>query len=142
MIILDANVLLYAYDSGAEGHVEVRRWLAHQFRSNEMIGLPWISLWAFLRVSTNLRVHRSPLSLKEAFEAIEEILRMPRAHLIQPGPNHCEILQRLANSAQANGPRMTDAVLAAIAVEQGATLASTDRDFARFADLDWVNPLG
>lgn len=141
MVILDANILLYAYDDKSAEHARVREWLDQQLKANEAIGLPWISLWAFLRIATNPRVTRTPLALAEAFEIIEEIQAMPRAMLVQPGPHHIEILQRLAMAAHAAGPRITDATLAAIAIEHGAKLASTDRDFARFQGLNWINPL-
>lgn len=141
MIVLDANILLYAYDDQAAEHGRIREWLAQQLRANEATGLPWISLWAFLRIATNPRITRTALALKEAFEIIEEIRSMPRAMLVQPGPQHAEILQHLAIGAHAAGPRITDATLAAIAIEHGAKLASTDRDFARFQGLNWINPL-
>lgn len=141
MTVLDANILLYAYDSDCKEHGRISAWLSDQFRSGEAIGLTWIALWAFLRISTNTRINRSPLPLEEAFEVIREIQQMPRANLIQPGPEHAVILERLARGAQAHGPRFTDATLAAIAVENGAKLASTDRDFSRFRELKWVNPL-
>jgi toxin-antitoxin system PIN domain toxin len=141
MTILDANVLLYVYDEASPQHSKVRAWLTDQVARRETLGLPWISLWAFLRISTNIRIQRTPLSLREAFEVVEEVLRIPGAAVIQPGPLHCGIMERLAIAGQANGPRMTDAILAALAVEHGAKLASTDQDFARFEELRWVNPL-
>jgi toxin-antitoxin system PIN domain toxin len=141
MTILDANVLLYAYDETSAQHPKVSIWLTEQIARREVIGLPWISLWAFLRVATNLRIQRTPLSLSEAFEVIEEIQRIPNAVIVQPGPLHAGILRSVATTGQATGPRMTDAILAALAVEHGAKLASTDQDFARYAELNWVNPL-
>jgi uncharacterized protein len=141
MIILDANILLYAYDDKAAEHERVRRWLVRQFDAREAIGLPWVSICAFLRIATNPRINRTPLSLEEAFAIVREIQTIPRATLVQPGPQHGDILEGLAIAAQAAGPRMTDATLAAIAIELGAKLASTDRDFARFQGLHWINPL-
>lgn len=141
MIILDANILLYAFDETSPFHGIIRAWLEAQFRNREVIGLPWISLWAFLRVATNQRLNQSALSLAEAFAVIRDIHRMPKAIVVQPGSQHAQILSRIASDAQASGPRMTDAVLAALAIEHGAKLASTDRDFSRFRELKWVNPL-
>ncbi len=141
MTILDANVLLYAYDQSSPHHHEVRTWLTEQIRSREVIGLPWQSLWAFLRVATNARIQRFPLSLPVAFAVIHEVLHMPRSTVVNPGPLHAEILERIAMAGQASGSRITDATLAALAVEHGAKLASTDRDFGRFTELRWVNPL-
>lgn len=141
MTILDANILLYAYDGRAAEHARVRSWLEDLFQEREAIGLPWVSLWAFLRISTNPRITHEPLTLEEAFEVVDEIRKMPRSILIEPEGRHAEILREVAARGQASGPRMTDAVLAALAIENGARLASTDRDFSRFPGLNWVNPL-
>lgn len=142
MTVLDANILLYAYNSESAHHADVRKWLEAQIRAKEALGLPWISLWAFLRISTNPRLSSPPLSLNEAFAIVHEILGMPRASVISPGRAHADLLERVSVEAQAGGARMTDATLAALAIEHGAKLASTDRDFARFKELKWVNPLG
>ena len=141
MTILDANILLYAYDEAAPQNAKTKSWLKGRVENYELIGLPWVSLWAFLRIATNARIQRNPLSLDKAFEKIENMQQLPGATILQPGPRHAEILRRVAGAGMANGPRMTDAVLVALAVEHGATLASTDLDFARFKDVRWVNPL-
>jgi toxin-antitoxin system PIN domain toxin len=141
MILLDANILIYTYDLDSPHHGTARRWLKEQVQASETIGLPWISLWAFLRITTNPRIHQSPFPLAEAFRILREILQIPRAVVVQPGPDHVEILERMASTGQISGSRLTDASLAALAVEHGAVLASTDRDFARFPGLKWINPL-
>jgi uncharacterized protein len=82
-----------------------------------------------------------PVAVPQAFEIIRRITAQPRVTIVEPGPRHAEILQVIAVENQISGPLMTDAVLAALAVEHGATLASTDRGFARFKRLQWVNPL-
>lgn len=141
MIVLDANILLYAYDDRSVHHEPVRAWLQEQLRARESIGLPWVSLWAFLRISTNRRITRSPLTIQEACAVVREVLSIPRAVVLQPGTQHVEILERVAAGGQAGGPRLADAILAALAIEHGARLASTDADFSRFTGLKWVNPL-
>jgi hypothetical protein len=83
----------------------------------------------------------TPITLERAFAKVREMLSLHRAVLVHPGSRHLEILARVAAEGQAAGPRFTGAVFAAIAIEHGATLASTDRDFARFPGLRWVNPL-
>ena len=141
MTILDANILLYAYNKDAPNHAAAARWLKLLFNGSEAIGLPWITLWAFLRISTNPRVWAKPKPAKEAFEIVRDWLAMPGVIVLQPGPRHVELLERLVIENRAAGPLTTDAALAALAIENGATLASTDRDFSRFSDLRWVNPL-
>lgn len=141
MILLDANILLYAHDTEAVQHRAVRKWLESCFAGDDWIGLPWVSLWAFVRVSSNPRLLRRPLSSDEAFEIVRSLLAQPRTVIVQPGERHAELLERMVREGQAAGPLVTDAVLAALALEHGATLASTDRDFSRFPMLDWVNPL-
>lgn len=141
MTVIDANILLYVYDDTAPQHARVRSWLEETQRRPEDIGITWLALWAFVRISTNPRLIRTALPIQEAFAIVREILNWPGVVMVGPGPKHAEILERLAVDAQTMGPVLTDAVLAAIAVEQGATVASTDRDFARFDGLRWVNPL-
>lgn len=141
MTILDVNLLLYAYNSDAPQQSAAARWLAKLLASGETIALPWVTIWAFIRICTNLRVWRNPLSAKEAFAIIDQWLTQPDVILLQPGPRHREILEQLIGAHNATGPLVTDAVLAALAIENGALLASTDQGFSRFQGLRWVNPL-
>jgi toxin-antitoxin system PIN domain toxin len=141
MTILDANVLLYGYNSDSPEHNVTREWLDHLFAGPERIGIPWLSLWAFLRISTNARAVRHPFSLSEAFEIVRELIAQPNVTIVDPGSRHVEILRSVAAESRVSGPHMTDAALAALAIEHGAILASTDRGFARFKGLRWVNPL-
>lgn len=141
MTILDANILLYAYNADASQHLDTRRWLEQQLATLDPIGIPWVTLWGFLRISTNPRLTRIVLRAEEVFQAVGELLAHPQVIVVEPGPRHAEILEQLVRNAGATGPRVTDAALAALAIEHGATLASTDRDFSRFPNLRWVNPL-
>jgi len=111
-------------------------------KSGEMIALPWVTLWAFIRISTNSRVWANPRPVREAFAIVGEWLAQPGVVPLHPGPLHAEILEKLVSEYGATGPLVTDAVLAALAIEHGALLASTDQDFRRFPDLRWLNPLG
>ncbi len=142
MTILDANILLYFYNADAPEHAKVAAWLEKLFNSPGVIGLPWATIWAFLRISTNPRIWPNPKSVEKAFDTVREWLAHPGVRIVHPGPRHAEILERLVGEYQAPGPMVSDAALAAIAFEYGATLASTDRDFSRFPDLRWINPLG
>ena len=141
MILIDANLLLYAYNPRAAQHEASRVWLETALSGSEFVRFAWVSVWAFMRISTNPRVFERPLSAPEAADAASSWLEQPVAGILDPGERHMEILARLAADGQASGALIMDAALAAIAIEHGATLYTTDRDFARFPGLDWVNPL-
>ena len=141
MLLLDANILLYAYDTHAPHHRRVHQWLSGRIEEGAVLGLPWVSMWAFLRIATNARLQRTPPPMEVCFRALRDLVSLPGASVGEPGPQHLGILEPVSREGQATGPRMTDAVLAALAVEYGATLVSTDRDFSRFRDLRWLNPL-
>lgn len=141
MTIVDANLLLYAYNADAPQHTAAAHWLTELFESGETIALPWISVWAFVRICTNSRIWTNPLSGKGAFEIIGEWLTRPGVVTLQPGSRHTAILKQLVIEHGVTGPLVMDAVLAALAIENGALLASTDQDFRRFEGLRWLNPL-
>ena len=128
MTIIDANLLLYAYNADAPQQKASAQWLQE--------------LLAFIRISTNSRIWANPRSAKEAFAIVGEWLRQPGVVPLHPGPLHAEILEKLVSDHGATGPLVTGAVLAALAMEHGALLASTDQEFRRFPDLRWLNPLG
>lgn len=141
MTILDVNLLLYAYDADAPQQARAERWLNDLLSGSEQIGLAWVTIWAFIRISTSSRILSKPLEPKKAFEIIAHWVAQPGVVVVQPGPRHAELLERLVLTYGAAGQLVTDAVLAALAMEQGAVLASTDQDFRRFPELRWVNPL-
>lgn len=141
MILVDANLLLYAYNPDAEQHDAARDWLEATFSDSQLVRFAWVTLWAFVRISTGARVFDRPFSTQEASAAVSSWLAQPVAGVLEPGERHWEILQRLMIDGQASGPRVMDAALAALAIEHGAVLHTTDRDFARFSDLEWTNPL-
>jgi uncharacterized protein len=141
VILVDANLLLYAYQPRAPQHAASREWLESQLRGHNLVGFAWLTLWAFVRIATNSRVFERPLSIDEAQAAVGSWLAQPNVAIIEPGERHWEILCALTSQGQTSGPLVMDAVLAALAVEHGATLFTTDRDFARFDALRWVNPL-
>jgi len=141
MILIDANLLLYAYHPKAPQHEASRTWLEQMLSGPELVRFAWLTLWAFLRIGTNPRVFATPLSMAEAEAAISSWLAQPAAGILEPGERHWEILCQLMRDGQTIGPLVMDAVLAAIALEHGAMLCSTDRDFSRFPGLKWMNPL-
>jgi uncharacterized protein len=141
MILIDANVLLYAYDTASVHHEAARRWLETTLSEPEPIGLTWMALLAFLRVGTNPRLRRDALSLAEAAAIVADWLERPMVVLLNPSERHWEILRDMMNKGQAHGPLIMDAHMAALAIEHGATLATSDRDFTRFPGLRILNPL-
>lgn len=141
MTLVDANLLLYAYDPRAAHHQASRVWLEGMLSGAELVGFAWLTLWAFLRISTSPRVYERPLSVEEAEMIVGSWLDAPMVRMLDPGERHWEILRGLTRSGQSAGALVMDAALAAIAIEHGATLATTDRDFSRFAGLSWRNPI-
>lgn len=141
MTVADVNILLYASDQDASEHGRVARWLQDVFQSEEPIGIAWTVIWAFIRISTDRRLRTAPRPVATALRQADLLLKQPGVRIIEPGLRHFAILEDLIINCQASGPLVSDAVLAALAIEHGATLASTDRDFSRFPALKWVNPL-
>ena len=141
MILVDANLLLYAYHPKAEQHEPSRAWLEASLSGSHLVRFAWLTLWAFLRISTNPRVFERPLSVSEAAAAVSSWLAQPTVGILEPGERHWEILQTLMKEGQTAGPSIMDAVIAALALEHGAMLHTTDRDFARFPGLKWTNPI-
>ena len=141
MILIDANLLLYAYDASSPRHTASKRWFETVLSGTLPVILPWQVLLAFLRIATNARAMESPLSRKEAIGIVEEWLGRPQVVILGEGERHWEILRTLIDKSQATGPLMMDAHLAALAIEHGATLYSVDQDFSRFSELDWQDPL-
>jgi uncharacterized protein len=142
LILPDANLLIYAYHPRSPQHEASRDWLVEVLNGPSLVGLTWNSIWAFLRIITNQKVFESPLTGDEATSVVDSWLERPNAVLLEAGPRHWEILSDLITESQAVGPLVADAALAALAIEHGATLHTTDRDFARFAKLNWANPIG
>ena len=141
MILIDANLLLYAYDTASIHHKIARRWLETTLSEPQPVGLAWMALLAFLRVGTNPRLRSDALSLGEGTAIVADWLERPMVTLLNPTERHWEILRDLMTKGQAHGPLIMDAHLAALAIEHGATLATTDRDFSRFPGLRILDPL-
>ena len=141
MILIDANLFIYAHDLTSPFHAPARRWVEQVFAGTEPLRLSWTSLLAFLRITTNARIFENPLTIEEALQAVEHWLSQPSMGLLQPGQDHPAILASLLRQTQATGPLVMDAHLAALAIEHEAVLYSTDGDFDEFPGLRRVNPL-
>jgi len=140
--LVDANILIYASVDRFVQHERALRWLNEQLNGTERVGLPWESTMAFARVTTNPRALPNPISTASAWGQICEWLSCPTAWVPRPTDRHADALNELILLPGVAGKLVMDAHLAALAIEHGLTLCSTDTDFARFKKLRWVNPLG
>jgi len=141
MIVLDVNLLLYASDRRATQHDAARVWLQSVISGQELIGLPWQTIHGFLRISTDKQISGDQVSMQRALALVQQWMDLPNVRILSPGERHWAILQTVLLEGQIRGPMTTDAQLAALTLEYGGVLHSTDRDFARFPGLRWVNPL-
>ena len=140
-MLLDANVLLYAVHRRAEHHARAAAWMTERLNGGVRVGLPWQSINAFLRISTHPRAFQQPLDPSVAWERVTDWLAAPVSWIPEPGPDYPRILGELIDAHGPAGNLIPDAALAALAIEHGVTLISTDTDFARFRGLRWENPL-
>ena len=141
MIVLDANILLYAYDSASAHHAKARAWVEHAFSAAEPVGLPWQTVLAFLRILTNPGLPGQRFTLPEAAAIVDRWLEQPNVRLLAAGEDHWPLFRQVIIDGQASGALVSDAALAALTIEYGGVLHTTDRDFARFPGLRWTNPL-
>lgn len=135
MVLVDANVLLYAVDRSSAGHQRARSWLDASLGGREAVGLAWIALLAFVRIGTNAAILPNPMTGDEALGQIETWLAAPAAVIVHPTPRHASLLRGLVREVGAAGNLTNDAHLAVLAIEHGADIVSFDRDFARFPGL-------
>lgn len=141
MIILDANILLYAYDGSSSLHEKARSWVEQVFSEETPVGLPWQTVCAFLRITTNAKLPGERFTIKEAAQIVDQWMKQPNIWFLAPGDEHWPLFRQMIMEGQAQGPLATDAQLAAITIEHGGVLHTTDRDFSRFPGLRWINPL-
>ena len=141
MILLDANVLLYAYNATFPQHERSRAWLEQTLSSQTFVALSWQTILAFMRIGTNPRAFPEPWTSEEALAIVAEWLTYPTVVVLQPAERHWDIFTRLVRGGRVSGPRLMDAHLAALAVEHGATLCTTDTGFRVFPGVRLVDPL-
>ena len=140
-MLVDANLLLFAVDRRSRWHEQARSWMDEVLNGAKRVGLPWQSLAAFLRIVTHPRVTEVPLQPDEAWGHVEAWLGAPAAWIPQPTASHADVLGSLIRSYQLRANMVSDAELAATAIEHGLTVYSADTDFARFKEVRWENPL-
>ena len=141
MILPDVNLLVHAYSEGTAWHPKARPWLEKIFSGSEAVALSWPTITGFLRLTTSRSVMENPLPVIDALAVIREWLEQPVVRVIRPGDRHWQILEALLTTIQVGGNLVTDAHLAALAIEHDCELCSTDSDFVRFKPVRWRNPI-
>lgn len=140
-MLVDANILLYSVDTSSQFHARASDWLVSALNGDRRVGIPWVSILAFLRIATNPRASRHPLSPSEAWEHVEGWLDAPTVWTPAPGRSHRSILHGLMADLDLRAGLVTDAHLAALCIEHGLPIVSADSDFGRFPEIAWVNPI-
>lgn len=141
-MILDANLLLYAVDETSPQHAVAKAFLEEHLNGEVRVGLPWQTIGAFLRISTHPRVMANPLTAAEAVGFVDDWLAAPATWLPEVTAGTWQIMRRLVSDHGLTGNLMPDAQLASLAAQFGVPVASADSDFARFAEVSWINPCG
>jgi uncharacterized protein len=141
MILTDANLLIYAYNELSPEHKAARTWLQETLSTAEPLAFSWLAIMAFVRVTTNRKIFARPYTTDEAFDVVANWLSAPGSLILAPGDEHLSIVRRLAHDSGVYGATLTDAHVAALAIEHGVILATTDSDFGQFASLKWMNPI-
>lgn len=140
MILPDVSVLVHAHNSDSAVHERARRWWDGCLAGTEGVGLAWVTLLGFIRITTNRRILLRPLAVKDVLARIDSWLQLPHVHVPHPSDGHFGKLRQNLERLGTAGNLTTDAHLATLAVERGYILYSTDADFARFPGLRWVDP--
>ncbi len=141
MILVDANLLIYAFIEEFPQHAATKSWLDSQLNGSDRVGLPWAALLAFVRISSNPRFFERPQTIQDSWRQVEDWLDIESVWIPEPTERHREHLARLLAKVGSNPNRVPDAHLAALAIEHELTLYSSDRGFARYSGLSWVDPL-
>jgi hypothetical protein len=141
VVLVDANVLIYAHRNDAPDHASYREWLTRTLNGDQAYGMCDLVFSSFLRIVTHPGIFNRPTPTKTALEFLEPIRTRPNCVLLSPGARHWEIFCRLCKEADAKGNLVPDAYLAALAIESGSEWITTDRDYARFSGLRWRHPL-
>jgi len=140
-MLVDANILLFAVDSSSVFHARAHRWLTDQLNGPRRVAFPWLSLSAFVRISTHSRASANPLTPAQAWQHVEDWLSCDTAWIPNPTEQHSRVFGGLITKYELRGNLVTDGHLATLAIEHGLTLYSADTDFARFTEITWVDPL-
>jgi toxin-antitoxin system PIN domain toxin len=137
----DVNLLLYAIDEDSARHDSARRWVEGLFGGTETVALAWAVMLAFVRLTTKPQVMTRPFAVDEALDVVDGWLARPNVIVVHPTDRHARILRELLAPFGTGGNLTTDAHLAALSIEHGAELCSSDADFSRFPGVRWQDPL-
>ncbi len=140
MMLPDINVLIYAYDKGSQQHVACLEWLESALNGERPVCFSWHTIMGFMRILTTVRMVQNSFTAKEAMDIADEILQAPVSQILTPGTGHFAIFRQLVRASGITGARLSDAHLAALAIEHGATVVSTNRDFKLFDGLKLIDP--
>jgi hypothetical protein len=141
VILVDANILLYAEDQLNPLNAKARGWWDAQLSGTTPVYLCWDTIGAFVRISTNRRIFENPLAVDEAISRVQSWLDQPCVRIVAPTGRHWTVFKKMLLEGQAAANLVPDANLASLAVELGCELYSTDNDFSRFPGIRWKNPL-
>ena len=141
MKVVDINLLIYAINTDTPHHNKAKQWLEAALSDDEPVGFAWIVILGFLRIVTNARIMPQPLDPEDAVMVVDDWLVQPPSRIIVPADRHWMILKELLSPLGTAANLTSDAHLAALAIEHGARLYSTDNDFSRFVGLRWTNPI-
>ncbi len=141
MIVPDVNLLVYAYDSTSPQHGKAKKWWEDALSGTEPVGIPVLVGLAFVRLMTHPTLSENPMSVAEARKRVESWLETPVAQWLAGGVRSMELAMDLLEAAGKGGNLASDAFIAALSIEHGATVHSNDRDFARFPGVKWIDPL-
>jgi toxin-antitoxin system PIN domain toxin len=141
MILVDTNLLVYTVNRDAAQYQRAKTWFDGTLSGTTPVGLPWIAIIGFLRITTNHRILPTPLHTEQALSCVDAWLQQPFVSILNPGERHWLILNKLLHDNGAAGNLTNDAHIAAIAIEHGYTVYSADNDFKRFTGLQHINPL-
>jgi uncharacterized protein len=141
VIVPDVNVLIHAMDSDSRHHEPAWQWWSHALTGVEHVGLSWSVLTAYVRLTTHPRILGAPMDVATATGDVQAWLASPITVVLQPGPEHMQLMTNFLVVAGGGGDLVPDAHLAALAFENGGTVYSQDADFARFTGVRWINPL-
>ncbi len=140
-MLVDANILIYAIDRDSPHHARARRWLEEVLSGDTWVGLPWVVILAFIRVTTRRGIVRNPLPADQALAFVDSWLHQPCVTAVGPGEHHWRILSGLLRATGSAGNLTSDAHVAALALEHGCAVVSADSDFKRFSGITHVNPV-
>jgi toxin-antitoxin system PIN domain toxin len=141
MILPDINLLVYAHNLRAAKHDAALGWWNSCLGGRDSVALAWVVIQGFVRITTHPKIFENPLPVEDALERVEEWLSLPQVEIVHPPATHFESFSTLLKALGSAGNLTTDAHLAALAIDRGLVLHTTDADFSRFSGLKWRNPL-